>query len=70
MKEITPKAMRCDIRASCPGLHEIDDSECVAVIGKLPSPELIQTLAHKVGPDEALVVVPKALLKDIEWSEQ
>lgn len=80
--EVTPAAMRCAIGASCPALYEITPTEAkcpiancpaifaqedgVLVIGKTaPVPEELKT---KIGPGEALVWVPKGLLKDIEWA--
>ncbi len=65
MKEITPKGMRCHI-AECPAIFEQEDG--VLVIGKIaPIPE---ELKAKVGPDEALVWVPKGLLKNIVWKDE
>lgn len=85
MKEATPKALRCTYMAACPSLYEVTPAEmrcaigasCTAlyeqedgvlVIGKVL--ETVPTeLLGKVGPDEAVVWVPKGLLKDIEWKD-
>lgn len=62
--EVMPEEMRCDIAASRPSIFEQENG--VLVIGKIaPIPE---DLKAKIGPDEALVWVPKGLFKDIEWA--
>ncbi len=72
LHEVTPEAMAC-LLSQCPGLHETPpmpgfESGGVIVIGKIH--DVTALVKHRIGPDEFAVVVPKALLKNIQWSEE
>lgn len=64
--EVTPSAEKCDYGPSCPAIFEQEDG--VLIIGKrVAIPEEIK---NRVGVDEDVLWVPKALLKNIQWSDE
>ena len=61
--EVTPKHMKCCISA-CPAIFK-DGKEKYFVIGKKVNPKKLG-IANKVGKDEVLIEVPKALIDEKE----
>ena len=47
------------VQCSCvsPRLKLTDDGRTVRIIGKRPSPEIMEQIKDRIGPDEAAVVV-------------
>jgi hypothetical protein len=60
MKDVTPKALRCAIGASCPAIYEQQDGHII--IGKVMK-EIPEEVARRIGPDEFAVWVPRGLVK-------
>lgn len=59
IKNLTPAHLRCAITTFCPAVYEQEGG--TLIIGKIvPVPE---ELAGRIGPDEALVWVPKGMVK-------
>lgn len=66
LHDIAPPEAACSIGISCPALFEVPGYEAggVAVIGKV-SPEVTEMLKHRIGSDEAVVVIPRAMYEAI-----
>lgn len=62
LREITPKKMRCGIGV-CPAIYETNRDTYV-LIGKQVDPRDAD-LEGKVGDDELLVEIPRALLEGV-----
>lgn len=81
MKDLTPKAMRCEW-GGCPAIHEATPQEMRCAIGAacpaifaengayLIIGKKVETippeLAGRIGPDEMLVAVPRRLIDERE----
>jgi hypothetical protein len=69
LHEVTPEALRCGV-SQCPSLFEGPEWQdgAVIVVGKKDIPQaLFDQMKHKIGEDEFAVIVPKGLLKNIQW---
>lgn len=69
--DVTPAEMAC-LLSQCPSLIETPpmpgfEGGGVIVIGKVH--DVTALVADRIGPDEFAVLVPKKLLKNIQWSE-
>ena len=58
MKNLTPEHLRCDIGASCPAVYELED-------GRLLIRGIATTDVVDCGPDEASVIIDRALLANV-----
>ncbi len=63
LKEITPEPLLCAM-GMCPAIFESEEGSTYFVIGKRREPAAFG-LGHKVGEDEYLVEIPRALLDGI-----
>lgn len=71
LHEVSPTELRCHI-SECPSLHELPplsgfEDGGVIVIGKVH--DVTALVAHRIGEGEAAVLVPKALLQNIQWKD-
>jgi hypothetical protein len=67
MKDITPLHLRCEIAATCPSIHELEDGDSYLVVGK-KAPVNFDGKAYfhiPIGDDETAIIIDKALLSTI-----
>ncbi|GIW56979.1 MAG: hypothetical protein KatS3mg082_3383 [Nitrospiraceae bacterium] len=65
--DVTPAQCRC-LPWSCPAVFDAGDA--YLVIGRHPDPEAVRHIAHRIGPGETVVAVPKPLLDLLDRSRQ
>jgi hypothetical protein len=63
LKEITPVSQRCGIGA-CPAIFETDRGNYI-IIGKTVRQQTNTQLSGRIGPNEAVVEIPRELLADL-----
>lgn len=66
-EDLTPAHLRCEIAASCPSIHRLEDGRLLIVgymLGRSEWPEGL-----KVGIEEMPVIIPPELLDELraEW---
>lgn len=64
IEDITPPEFACGIGA-CPAVFLTDRGSILVVGRSIRQEELRPALRERVGPNEALVEVPKALLRNL-----
>lgn len=65
--DVTPEGNRC-LPFSCPAVFDAGDA--YVVIGRQLDPETLRQIAHRIGPGETVVAVPKPLLDLLHRSRQ
>jgi len=63
--EITPADLKCGNQPICPGVHVIDGTEDLIVVGKRLDPELEAAMEGKVGPDEYAIRIGRAYFANV-----
>lgn len=62
-QEITPEHLRC-ASGFCPAVHRASDGDLV-IIGKIPSEEILNQMAMKIGQDEFIIKINPEFFRKI-----